>query len=69
MGTGAACEGLEDWVMVWGGGTCCPLVLDMGGVGSELSSDIESLELPGSILVCLRGVPLGLGVLGRLASF
>ena len=64
MGTRAACEGLEDWMMVWGGGACCPLALDMGGVGSELSSDIESLELPGSVLVCLRGVPLGLGVLG-----
>ena len=45
------------------------MVLDTGGVGSELSSDIESLELPGSVLVCLRGVPLGLGVFGRLASF
>ena len=69
MGTGAACEGLEDWVIVWGGGTCCPLSLDMGGVGSELSSNIESLELPGSVLVCLRGVPWGLGVLGCLTSF
>ena len=69
MGTGAACEGLEDWAMVWGGGACCPFALDMGGVGSKLSSDIESLELPGSVLVCLRGVPLGLGVLGQLASF
>ena len=59
-----ACEGLEDWVIVWGGGTCCSLALDMGGVGSEVSSDIESLELPGSVLVCLRGVPLGLRVLG-----
>ena len=55
--------------MVWGGGTCCPLALDTGGVGSELSSDIESLELPGSVLVCLQGVPLGLGVLGQLVSF
>ena len=45
------------------------MALDTGGVGSELSSDIESLELPGSVLVCLRGVPLGLGVFGRLASF
>ena len=63
------CEGPKDWAMVWGGSTCCPLALDMGGVGSELSSDIESLELPGSVLVCLRGVSLGLGVLGRLASF
>ena len=45
------------------------MALDTGGVGSKLSSDIESLELPGSVLVCLRGVPLGLGVLGRLASF
>ena len=64
-----ACEGLKDWAMVWVGGACCPLALDTGGVGSKLSSDIESLELPGSILVCLSGVPLGLGVLGQLASF
>ena len=64
-----ACKGLEDWAIVWGGGTCCPFALDTGGIGSELSSDIESLELPGSVLVCPRGVSLGLGVLGRLASF
>ena len=69
VGTGVACEGLKDWAMVWGGGTCCPLALDTGGVESKLSSDIESLELLGSVLVCRRGVPLGLGVLGQLASF
>jgi len=40
-----------------------------GGVGSELSSGIESLELPGSILAGQDGVSWGLGVLGRLASF
>ena len=59
----------KHWDSFWSDCTCCPLALDTGGVGSELSSDIESLELPGSVLVCLRGVPLGLGVLGRLASF
>jgi len=38
----------------------------MDGVGSELSSGIESLELPGSVLVGREGVLWGLGVLGRL---
>ena len=41
----------------------------LGGVRSELSSGIESLELPGSVLVGRDGVPWGLGVLGRLVSF
>jgi len=50
VGTGVACEDLKEPARVWGGGTCFPLALDTGGVGSELSSDIESLELPGSIL-------------------
>jgi len=45
------------------------LPLDTGGVGSELSSGIESLELPGSVLTGQEGVPWGLGVLGRLVSF
>ena len=51
VGTGVVCEDLEELVRVWGGGTCFPFPLDMGGVESELSSGIESLELPGSILV------------------
>jgi len=59
-----ACEDLEEPAKVWGSGSSFPLPLDMGGVGSELSSGIESLELPGSILVGRDGVPWGLGVLG-----
>ena len=51
VGTGEACKDLEALAKVWGGGTCFPFPLDIGGVGSELSSGIESLELPGSILV------------------
>jgi len=64
VGTGVACEGLEKLARVWGKGSSFALPLDMGGVGSELSSGIESLELPGSILTGQEGVPWGLGVLG-----
>jgi len=46
------CKDLKEPERVWGGGTCFPLALDTGGVGSKLSSNIESLELPGSILAC-----------------
>jgi len=41
----------------------------MGGVGIELSSGSESLELPGSVLVGQGRVPWALGVPGRLVSF
>jgi len=68
-GTGVACEDLEELVRVWGKGSSFALPLDTGGVGSELSSGIESLELPGSVLVGWDGVSWGLGVLGRLVSF
>jgi len=68
-GTGVACEDLEEPVRVWGKGSSFALPLDTGGVRSELSSVIESLELPGSVLVGRDGVPWGLGVLGRLVSF
>jgi len=68
-GTGAACKDLEELARVWGNSSSFALPLDTGGVGSELSSGIESLELPGSILVGRDGVPWGLGVLGRLVSF
>jgi len=64
-----ACEDLEELAKVSGNGSAFPLPLDMGGVGSELSSGIESLELLGSVLVGRDGVPWGLGVLGRLVSF
>jgi len=64
VGTGVVCKDLKEPERVWGGGTCFPLALDTGGVGSKLSSDIESLELPGSILACWSGVPWELGVLG-----
>ena len=69
MGTGVACEDLEELARVWGKGSSFALPLDTGGVRSELSSGIESLELPGSVLVGRDGVPWGLGVLGRLVSF
>jgi len=69
VGTGVACKGLEELARVWGKGSSFALPLDAGGVGSELSSGIESLELPGSVLVGRDGVPWGLGVLGRLVSF
>jgi len=68
-GTGVVCGGLEELAKVWGKGSSFALPLDTGGVGSELSSGIESLELPGSILVGRDGVPWGLGVLGQLVSF
>jgi len=68
-GTGVACEDLEELARVWGKGSSFALPLDTSGVGSELSSGIESLELPGSVLVGRDGVPWGLGVLGRLVSF
>jgi len=64
-----ACKDLEELAKVSGNGSSFPLPLDMGGVGSELSSGIESLELPGSVLVGWDGVPWGLGVLGQLVSF
>ena len=69
VGTGVACEDLEELARVWGNGSSFALPLDTGGVGSELSSGIESLELPGSVLAGWDGVPWGLGVLGRLVSF
>jgi len=69
VGTGVAFEDLEELARVWGKGSSFALPLDTGGVGSELSSGIESLELPGSILAGWEGVPWGLGVLGRLVSF
>jgi len=68
-GTGVACKDPEKLARVWGKGSSFALLLDMGGVGSELSSGIESLELPGSVLAGWDGVPWGLGVLGRLVSF
>jgi len=68
-GTGVACEDLEEPARVWGKGSSFALPLDTGGVGSELSSGIESLEPPGSVLAGRDGVPWGLGVLGRLVSF
>jgi len=64
-----ACKDLEELAKVLGSGSVFPLPLDTGGVGSELSSGIESLELLGSVLVGRDGVPWGLGVLGRLVSF
>jgi len=64
VGTGVVCKGLEKLAKVWGKGSSFALPLDTGGVGSELSSGIESLELPGSILVGQDGVSWGLGVLG-----
>jgi len=51
VGTGVASEGLEELARAWGKGSSFALPLDTGGVGSELSSGIESLELPGSVLV------------------
>jgi len=51
VGTGVACEDPEELARVWGNSSCFALPLDIGGVGSELSSGIESLELPGSVLV------------------
>jgi len=63
------CGDLEELARVWDKGSSFALPLDTGGVGSELSSGIESLELPGSILVGQDGVSWGLGVLGRLTSF
>jgi len=69
VGTGAACEDLKELARVWGKGSSFALPLDMGRVGNELSSDIGSLELPGSVLVGRDRVPWGLGVLGRLMSF
>ena len=68
-GTGVVCKDPEKLVRVWGKGSSFALPLNMGGVGSELSSGIESLELPGSVLAGRDGVPWGLGVLGQLASF
>jgi len=68
-GTEVVCEDLEELVRVWGRGSSFALPLDTGGVGSELSSGIESLELPGSVLAGQEGVPWGLGVLGLLVSF
>jgi len=50
VGTGVACEDLKELAKDWGKGSSLALPLDMGGVESELSSGIESLELPGSIL-------------------
>jgi len=67
-GTGVVCGDLKELVRVWGKGSSFVLPLDMGGVGSELSFGIESLELPGSVLVGQEGVPWGLGVLGRLVT-
>ena len=68
-GTGVACKDFEELARVWGKGSSFALPLNTGGVGDELSSGIESLELPGSVLVGRDGVPWGLGVLGRLVSF
>jgi len=51
IGTGVACKGLKELAKVWGKGSSFALPLDTDGVGSELSSGIESLELPGSVLV------------------
>jgi len=67
--TGVACKGLKELARVWGKGSSFALPLDTGGVGNELSSGIESLELPGSVLVGQDRVPWGLGVLGQLVSF
>jgi len=64
VGTGVACEDLEELARVWGKGSSFALPLNTGGVGSVLSSGIESLELPGSVLGEQEGVPWGLGVLG-----
>ena len=64
-----ACKDLEEPAKVCGKGSSFALPLDTGGVGSELSSGIESLELPGSVLAGQDGVSWGLGVLGRLVSF
>jgi len=69
VGTGVACEDPEGLARVWGKGSSFALPLDTGGLGNELSSGIESLELPGSVLAGWDGVPWGLGVLGRLVSF
>ena len=63
------CKDLEVLAKVWGKSSSLALPLDTGGAGSELSSGIESLELPGSVLGGREGVPWGLGVLGRLVSF
>ena len=68
-GTGVACKDLEELARVRGKGSSFALPLDTDEVGSELSSGIESLELPGSVLVRREGVPWELGVLGRLVSF
>ena len=57
VGTRVACKDLKELAKVWGNGSSFPLPLDMGGVGSELSSGIESLELPGSVLGGREGVP------------
>jgi len=64
VGTRVASEGPRELARVWGKGSSLALPLDMDGVGSELSSGIESLELPGSILAGQEGVCWGLGVLG-----
>jgi len=63
------CKDLKELARVWGTGSSFAFPSDMGGVGSEPFSGIESLELPGSVLVGRDGVPWGLGVLGRLVSF
>jgi len=68
-GTGVVCKDLEELARVGDKGSFFALPLDTGGVESELSSGIESLELPGSVLAGREGVPWGLGVLGRLVSF
>ena len=57
MGTGVVSEGLEELAKVWGNGSSFAFPLDTGGVRSELSSGIDSLELPGSILVGWDRVP------------
>jgi len=69
VGTGVACGDLEELAKVWGNGSSLALPLDPAEVGNKLSSGIESLELPGSVLVGRDGVAWGLGVLGRLVSF
>jgi len=68
-GTGVACGDLEEMAKVWGKGSSLALPLDPDGVGNELSSGIESLELPGSVLGGRDGVAWELGVLGQLVSF
>jgi len=68
-GTGVVCKDLKEMAKVWGKSSSLAFPLDLDEVGNELSSGIESLELPGSILVGQDGVAWGLGVLGRLVSF